>query len=108
MKEPKEGLVVRKKGKPVNPDPYFTQEEIGRMKAELRDLNRFFETADISWAGPRHESHDLSNRELCRIFNVYDGMSEEDAGEKYIGFGRVWPILGWYEDARAREPSTKW
>jgi hypothetical protein len=60
------------------------------MKAELRDLNRFLETADISWAGPRHESHDLSNRELCRIFNVYDGMSEEDAGEKYIGFGRMY------------------
>jgi hypothetical protein len=47
-KEPKEVLIVRKRGKPVNPDLYFSQEEIGRIKGEIRELNGFLEIADIT------------------------------------------------------------
>jgi hypothetical protein len=90
MKEPKECLVIRKKGKPVNFDPHFTQEEIGQMKAELRELNHFLETADISWGGPSYERPDLSQRDLRRIFNVVEGMYEDEAGIDLCGFGRLY------------------
>ena len=48
VKEPKKILVVRKRGKEVNPDLYFSQEDLGRMKGEVREYNGFLETADIT------------------------------------------------------------
>ena len=60
------------------------------MKAELRELNHFLETADISWGGPSYERPDLSQRDLRRIFNVVEGMYEEEAGKDLCGFGRLY------------------
>jgi hypothetical protein len=90
IKSPKETLAVRKQGKPVNPNVYFSDEEIGGMKAQLREMNTFLETANIAWATPWNPSPDLSNKELCRIFNVVEGLSEDEAGEDYCGFGRLY------------------
>jgi len=104
--ESKEPLIVRSRGKPVNPDPYFTQDEIGRMKAELRDLNKFLSSADITWDHPWNESPDLSNRDVTRIFNVVDGMSEDDAGDDYCGFGRLYGPF-WVEMKKSARSSLR-
>jgi hypothetical protein len=102
-KEPKETLAVRKKGKPVNPNVYFSDEEIGGMKAQLRELNKFLETADITWVHPWNPSPDLSKRELCRIFNVVEGLSEDEAGHDYCGFGRLYGPFWLSMEKRERE-----
>jgi hypothetical protein len=86
-KSPKEILVVRKQGLPVNPDLHFTQDERGRMLIELRELNKFLATADITRGG---EIPDLSERELRRIFDVVAGQYEDDPSKDYAGFGRLY------------------
>jgi hypothetical protein len=85
-----EAVVVKKKGKPVNCDPYFTQDEIGGMKTELRELNSFLSSADITWVGPSYESPNLSEKEVHRTFNVIEGMYEDDPSADYAGFGRLY------------------
>src|ERR1019366_3938986 len=44
----------------------------------------------MRWEGASSDCPDLSNREIQRIFNVYEGMSEEYAREDYVGFGRLY------------------
>ena len=88
--EPKEGVIARRNGKQVNIEDFFDQEAIGKMKAEIREINEFIEGAELSWVGEERDSQDLSNRELQRIFNVLEGFTEEDAEKDYVGFGRLY------------------
>jgi hypothetical protein len=90
MSGAKEALIVRKKGKQVNSEPYFDQKEIDRMKSEVCELNEWLKQANLIWEGASSDCPDLSNREIQRIFNVYEGMSEEYAREDYVGFGRLY------------------
>ena len=90
MSGAKEAVIVRKKGKQVNSEPYFDQKEIDRMKSEVCELNEWLKQANLIWEGASSDCPDLSNREIQRIFNVYEGMSEEYAREDYVGFGRLY------------------
>jgi hypothetical protein len=60
------------------------------MKAELLELNKFLAAADITWASEYENPPDLSNREVYRVFNVVEGLSEDEAGDGYCGFGRLY------------------
>ena len=102
MSGAKEGVIVRKKGKQVNSEPYFDQKEIDRMKSEVCELNEWLKQANLIWEGASSDCPDLSNREIQRIFNVCEGMSEEYAEEDYVGFGRLYGAfwIGMKKDLR--------
>jgi len=100
--EMKESVIARKKGKQVHIETYLDQETIGRMKAEMRELNEFLAEANISWEGSEWDIPDLSNRELQRIFNPHEGINEENSGENHLGFGRMYGAfwIGMKKDRR--------
>lgn len=78
-------VIVRKGGKAHDPSVYFSEDEIARMKAELRELNEFYAASEITCRG-----EEMTSRSVRRIFNVEEGMDEEAAKDGYIGFGRLY------------------
>ena len=51
MSGAKDAVIVRKKGKQVNSEPYFDQKEIDRMKSEIFELNEWLKQANLIWEG---------------------------------------------------------
>jgi hypothetical protein len=59
MSGAKEAVIVRKKGKQVNSEPYFDQKEIDRMKSEVCELNEWLKQANLIWEGASSVCLDL-------------------------------------------------
>ena len=70
-----------------DPSVYFEEADIVRMKSELREMNNFYEALPMTYLG---HAPCKGDRILTRIFNVVEGMSEDEAGDDYAGFGRLY------------------
>jgi hypothetical protein len=85
--EAKPKVIAKHKGKLVPIETYHSPEIREHQENQMLRIQGPINSANIAFKGIEWE---LEDKQLQRIFNPKEGLNEENSGENYLGFGRLY------------------